>query len=255
MSIERYFEVPKEVREQFIAKNKLVDYYGKEVIKTIYQLAGQDAIVLFDLMLARKTFYPHGNNDLEILFQRKGISKIYQLHCSQRTDNRLPQVQCFEKWMNEGIQRLNQIIINEKKETFFEDEGKYDFIEKMQERAKYLAEWGNTIKNFIGDTVLTRTTPNNREAIKQRALRIAENYLTPYNGKSNIFISALSVLDNASLKGRFKEYADKLERNYQTILQHVPLEDRGEEKQPGIILTDKFLNRCQDYLYRLKDKY
>lgn len=250
MTIERYFEVPEKEREEFIEKKHFIGYYGKEVSDIVYQLAGQDANVLFFLNLAKKTFSPNGNNGLLVLSQMAEISEIRKLHCSQRTSDKLSKAIYFEKMAYERIKELNQMIIDRGKEVFFVD-NLLGFEEEASEKAKWFLRLEGIISSFVKGAI-SNATPNNREYLKQRTLRVAENYLAPGNG-DNILFPALSVLDNASYHGKLKEYLDKLERHNQNIVQHISFKDRGNEYNPGIILTNRFFDKCQKELHSLKE--
>ncbi|MCL4379793.1 hypothetical protein M1589_04605 [Candidatus Marsarchaeota archaeon] len=75
------------------------------------------------------------------------------------------------------------------------------------------------------------------DAAKERAKAI----IMAYSGQD---MNAASVLIYAAERGRFEEYAGKLEENFRKDLGFVAPEARGNPMMPGAVRTNKFLIMC-----------
>jgi predicted unusual protein kinase regulating ubiquinone biosynthesis (AarF/ABC1/UbiB family) len=90
---------------------------------------------------------------------------------------------------------------------------------------------------FIDKNIVGRLPEDIRESAKSRATKI----VTDYVGQD---LNALSVLAYAAERGRFGEFAGKLEEHYQESLQYVHPEARRIAQIPGAVRAERFFLDC-----------
>ena len=90
---------------------------------------------------------------------------------------------------------------------------------------------------FIDEKIVGKLPKEVRESAKTRATQIVNNYV----GQD---INALSVLSYAAERGKFDEFAEKLEKHYQENLLFVHPEARRIAKVPGSVRAERFFLEC-----------
>jgi hypothetical protein len=90
---------------------------------------------------------------------------------------------------------------------------------------------------IIDKNIVSKLPEEEKEDAKTRAIDIINNYV----GRD---VDAISVLMYAAEKGRFKEYAEKLEKHYQESLQFVHPEARRVGQMPGSVRAEMFFLDC-----------
>ena len=90
---------------------------------------------------------------------------------------------------------------------------------------------------FIDDNIIGKLPEDSRESAKDRATKIVNDYV----GQD---LNALSVLAYASERGRFDEFAERLEGHYQESLQYVHPEARRIAQVPGAVRAEAFFLDC-----------
>jgi hypothetical protein len=84
-------------------------------------------------------------------------------------------------------------------------------------------------------------------SVKEKAIAKirSEDIVRNYTGRD---LEALSILCYAAEKGKFDEYAGKLETHYEKSLQFVlPINRRGSN-DPGTVRVEKFIMKCYQEL-------
>ena len=94
---------------------------------------------------------------------------------------------------------------------------------------------------FIDNNIVARLPKNIREAAKQRATEIVDAYV----GQD---VNALSVLAYAAERGKFDEFAAKLEAHYSESLKYVHPEARKIAQIPGAVRAERFFLECYQAL-------
>lgn len=90
---------------------------------------------------------------------------------------------------------------------------------------------------FIDKNIVEKLPEDVREGVKIRATKIVTDYI----GQD---VNALSVLAYAAERGRFDEFARKLEGHYQENLQYVHPEARRIGQVPGAVRAEIFFLDC-----------
>ncbi|HJX05537.1 MAG TPA: hypothetical protein VJ461_02420 [Candidatus Nanoarchaeia archaeon] len=90
---------------------------------------------------------------------------------------------------------------------------------------------------FIEKNILGKLPEDIRESVKPRVLKIVNDYV----GRDG---DALSVLAYAAERGRFEEFAKKLEENYKENLCYVHPEARRILELGGAFRTEQFILDC-----------
>lgn len=90
---------------------------------------------------------------------------------------------------------------------------------------------------YIRDEIVVHLPEKERIPATTKARVIAENY----EGQD---FSAIYILGLAAKKGRFDEFAEKLEDQYRTNLQFVHPGARGNMRVPGAAGFVEFFHRC-----------
>ncbi len=90
---------------------------------------------------------------------------------------------------------------------------------------------------FLRDNILAHLPSHARDAANQRAVRIVDNYV----GQD---LNALSVLAYAAEKGRFDEFAARLEGHFHNSLQYVHPRARRLPDIPGAVRAEMFFVGC-----------
>ena len=91
--------------------------------------------------------------------------------------------------------------------------------------------------DLINKHILAHLPEESRQAVKQRAIRIVENFV----GQD---VNALSVLIYAAERGKFDEYAQRLEEHFRESLQYVHPEARRIAQVPGAVRAEVFFINC-----------
>ena len=76
-----------------------------------------------------------------------------------------------------------------------------------------------------------------KNIIKKRAIKIVESFV----GRD---VDAISVLGYAAERGKFKEYAEKLEQHYEENMKYVHPEARRISQIPGAVRAERFFLNC-----------
>ncbi len=92
---------------------------------------------------------------------------------------------------------------------------------------------------FIDDNIVGRLPEVYRESAKERATRIVNDYV----GQD---MNALSVLVYAVERGRFDEFADKLEEHYNESLKYIHPKIRRLSVVPGARRAEAFFIDCYE---------
>jgi len=80
--------------------------------------------------------------------------------------------------------------------------------------------------------------PNEEQAeARKRAIKIVESFV----GRD---VDAISVLGYAAERGKFKEYAEKLEQHYEENMKYVHPEARRISQIPGAVRAERFFLNC-----------
>ncbi|MCU0642479.1 MAG: hypothetical protein MUF61_02785, partial [archaeon] len=90
---------------------------------------------------------------------------------------------------------------------------------------------------FIDENVAAHVPEEKRAEVKDRTLRIVGNYM-------GCDIDALSILGYAAERGKFEEYATKLEVHYTENLQFVHPQLRIRPNIPGAQRANAFFVNC-----------
>jgi hypothetical protein len=90
---------------------------------------------------------------------------------------------------------------------------------------------------FIDNRIVEKLPPASRTGARERATRIAESY----EGQD---AHALSVLAYAAERGKFDEFAGKLERHFDESLGYVHPEVRRDPRVPSVVQTAAFFRAC-----------
>ena len=90
---------------------------------------------------------------------------------------------------------------------------------------------------FVDDNIVGKLPAAIRKSAKERSTKIVNDYV----GQD---LNALSVLAYAAERGRFDEFAEKLERHYQKNLNYVHPEARKIASHPGAVRAEEFFLDC-----------
>lgn len=94
-------------------------------------------------------------------------------------------------------------------------------------------------EQFIEKNVVARLPETERAEAKRRATTIVSNFI-------GADMDALSILGYATERGRFGEFADKLEKHYDWNLKYVHPEARRIAAIPGAIRATQFFLKCYE---------
>ena len=90
---------------------------------------------------------------------------------------------------------------------------------------------------FVDDNIVGKLPAAVRKSAKERSTKIVNDYV----GQD---LNALSVLAYAAERGRFDEFAEKLERYYQKNLNYVHPEARKIASHPEAVRAEEFFLDC-----------
>lgn len=90
---------------------------------------------------------------------------------------------------------------------------------------------------FIKTNITLILPEEKREVSEQRAIQIATNY-------QSRDLDALSLLAYAAERGRFDDFAERLEAHYRENLQYVHPSSRKSQRMPRVSITDEFFLEC-----------
>lgn len=90
---------------------------------------------------------------------------------------------------------------------------------------------------FIEKNIVGNLPENSRDTTRQRATKITNDF-------EGVDIDALSILAYAAKRGKFDEYAGKLEEHFEENLQYIHPKARRLAKVPGAIRTNNFFVGC-----------
>jgi len=90
---------------------------------------------------------------------------------------------------------------------------------------------------FIDENIVAHLPEKDRSEAKKRATTIVEAFV----GRD---MDALSVLSYAAERGKFCEYAEKLENHFQESMKYVHPEARRIAQIPGAVRAERFFLDC-----------